>query len=377
LEVVAKKGETFARVGTDQFLLLYFSKNNEEETQLYIKRLRKKLANWDQTSGGYYCAQMAFGVYEIEGNDADIMFAIEKSNIARRIAKVCEDSNVAIYDEVMQSKIERDNELEKSMPEALENGEFKLFIQPKYDLKSEEIVGGEALVRWIKPDGKIVMPDDFIRLFEQTNAIFNMDMYMLNQLCIFLRSQIDRGVNAVPISINQSRRYMYSSAYVEVIRGKLRENGVPPQLIELEIIENIVYADIDKLIAVLGALHNEGFRISIDDFGAGYSSLNVLKDLQVDTLKLDRFMLSKSQGTNREKVVVANIIRMAKELDMSVVAEGVETRDQVLFLRECGCEQVQGYYYCEPIPADEFDKLIRDIKHENIVDKKQCNTGNE
>ncbi|MEG1304819.1 MAG: EAL domain-containing protein, partial [Oscillospiraceae bacterium] len=199
----------------------------------------------------------------------------------------------------------------------------------------------------------------------------------LNQLCIFLRSQIDRGVNAVPISINQSRRYMYSSAYVEVIRGKLRENGVPPQLIELEIIENIVYADIDKLIAVLGALHNEGFRISIDDFGAGYSSLNVLKDLQVDTLKLDRFMLSKSQGTNREKVVVANIIRMAKELDMSVVAEGVETRDQVLFLRECGCEQVQGYYYCEPIPADEFDKLIRDIKHENIVDKKQCNTGNE
>ncbi|MEG2217414.1 MAG: EAL domain-containing protein, partial [Clostridia bacterium] len=215
------------------------------------------------------------------------------------------------------------------------------------------------LVRWIKPDGKMVMPDEFIPLFEQTGAIYHMDMYMLEQLCVFLRAQLDRSLRTVPISINQSRRYMYSPAYVDIICEKLQNCNVSTQMIELEITENIVYSDLDKLIQVLEVLHQRGFRISLDDFGSGYSSLNVLKDLRVDTLKLDRFMLSKTLHSKREKTVVSNMIRMAKELEMSVVAEGVETREQVLFLRACGCETAQGYYYSEPVSAEQFEQLLR------------------
>ncbi|MEG0768737.1 MAG: EAL domain-containing protein [Ruthenibacterium sp.] len=354
------KGETFARVGADQFLILFFSRESEAETRGFIERLRNQIAAWNQPSDGYYSAQMAFGVYKMEHGNTDIMSSIEKSNLARKAAKVSYDSDIAFYDAEMQRRIDRDKEFEKAMPAALENGEFKLFIQPKYDLLSEKIVGGEALVRWIKADGTMVMPNDFIALFEQTGAIYKMDMYMLEQLCRFVRSQLDRNLHTVPISINQSRRYMYSPAYVDDICEKLRACAIPAQMIELEITENIVYTDLDKLMKVLEVLHQKGFCISLDDFGSGYSSLNVLKDLRVDTLKLDRFLLSQTLNSKREKTVVANIIRMAKELEMSVVAEGVETYEQVLFLRACGCETAQGYYYSEPVPADTFEQMLRD-----------------
>ncbi|MEG1925415.1 MAG: GGDEF domain-containing protein [Ruthenibacterium sp.] len=358
LENIAEKGETFARVGADQFLFLAFSKDSENELRQLIANLREQITAWNQPSGGYYSVQMAFGAYKIENHDADIMSAIEKSNIARKAVKASYESDIAIYNAEMQRRIDREKELERAMPSALENGEFKLFIQPKYDLLSEKIVGGEALVRWIKQDGTMVMPNDFIALFEQTGAIYRMDMYMLEQLCEFMRAQMDCGARIVPISINQSRRYMYSPRYVDVLCEKLQASKIPAQLIELEITENIVYTDLDKLMKVLDVLHQKGFRISLDDFGSGYSSLNVLKDLRVDTLKLDRFMMSETLNSGRERVVLANIIRMAKELAMTVVAEGVETREQVAFLRTCGCETAQGYYYSKPVPAKEFEQML-------------------
>ncbi|MEG1290666.1 MAG: EAL domain-containing protein [Lachnospiraceae bacterium] len=358
LATISQKNEIFARAGNDRFLLLLSNENNENALSQSIKLLRTNIASWQPTTGGYYTIQLAFGIYKLEHLDTDIVSAIEKSNIARKAAKNGQNSAVAIYDTKMQCQIDRDTELEKAMPLALEQGEFKLFIQPKYDLLSEKIVGGEALVRWIKPDGTMIMPDDFIILFEQTNAIERMDFYMLEQLCKFLRSQLDRGICPVPISINQSRRYMYSPRYVTTICEKLQEYQVPTQLVELEITENIVYTNLDKLIHILDLLHEAGFYISLDDFGSGYSSLNVLKDLPIDTIKLDRFMLGETLNSQREKTVVANMIHMAKELQLSVVAEGVETWEQVVFLRECGCEMAQGYYYSKPIPAQQFDELL-------------------
>ncbi|MEG0258117.1 MAG: GGDEF domain-containing protein, partial [Christensenella sp.] len=345
LQSIAAKNECFSRLGTDQFLLLFLSKESEHETRQFIEQLSNKISAWQPNSGGYYSVQLAFGVYRIDDPDTDIVSAIEKSNIARKAVKDGYESNIAVYDIKMQNRINRDTELEKAMPAALTTGEFKLFIQPKYDLLSGKITGGEALVRWIKPDGTVIMPGDFIPLFEHTGAIYRMDMYMLEQLCEFLHSQLKRGALTVPISINQSRRYMYNPDYVEVILEKLHKNNVPTDMVELEITENLVYTDLDKLIKILDVLHKEGFCISLDDFGSGYSSLNVLKDLPVNTIKLDRFMLGKALNSERGKTVIANIIRMAKELNMSVVAEGVETHEQVVFLRNCGCQTAQGYYY--------------------------------
>lgn len=355
---IAAKGEIYARVGADQFLLLFFTRDSAKKTDALLTQLREQIAAWSMPTGGYYFAQMAFGLYAIEDQNEDIMTAIEKANIARKSVKSNYESDIAVYDTEMQTRIDRDKEMEHALPEALKNGEFKLFIQPKYDLLTEKIVGGEALVRWVKPDGKMVMPGEFIPLFEQTDAIYRMDMYMLEQLCAFLHAQIEGGFRVVPISINQSRRYMYSPSYVDVICNKLQENNVPPQMIELEITENIVYTDLDKLMKVLDTLHQKNFRISLDDFGSGYSSLNVLKNLHVDVLKLDRYMLGETLHSEREQAIVANIIRMAKELAMVVVAEGVETYEQVLFLRACGCETAQGYYYAKPVCAAEFKKML-------------------
>ncbi|MEG0803405.1 MAG: EAL domain-containing protein, partial [Pygmaiobacter sp.] len=358
LETTARENEAFTRFSTDHFMLLFASCDDEAQLRGYIEQLRSKIASWQLSSGVYYSVQLAFGVYKIEDHDADIVSVIEKSNLARKAAKDGYETDVAIYDNTMQRRIDLDTELEKAMPLALKNGEFKLFIQPKYDLISEKIVGGEALVRWIKPDGSIIMPGDFIPLFEQTGAIYRIDMYMLEQLCQFLRSQLDRGVAAVPISINQSRRYMYSPDYVETIQTKLREHRISTHMIEIEITENLVYTDIDKLIKIMELLHQTGFLLSLDDFGSGYSSLNVLKDLPVDIIKLDRFMLGETLTSERGKVVISNIVHMANELAMSVVAEGVETREQVLFLRGCGCETAQGFYYSKPVPASRFEELL-------------------
>lgn len=360
LREMLKKDEIFARMGSDHFLLLFLSRENDVETRKFIQQICNRIDTWQPAYDGYYSVKLACGIYNIEDGDADIMSSIEKSNIARKAAKSGHESDTAVYDEEMQRHIDRDTELEKAMPAALENGEFKLFIQPKYDLISEKIVGGEALVRWIKPDGTVIMPGDFIPLFEQIGEIYRMDMYMLEQLCKFLRSQMDRGVRVVPISVNQSRHYMYISNYIEIIQQKLKDMGVPTDIVELEITENLVYTDLDKLISVLENLHRAGFPLSLDDFGSGYSSLNVLKDLPVDILKLDRFMLGETLNTQRGKIVIANIIRMAKELDMSVVAEGVETYEQVDFLRSCGCETVQGFYYSKPVPAERFEEMLID-----------------
>ncbi|MEG2215107.1 MAG: GGDEF domain-containing protein, partial [Oscillospiraceae bacterium] len=361
LKSASTKGETFTRVNTDQFLLLLFSRADESELRTYIESLRGQISSWQPPAGGYCSVRLAFGAYKLENRSENIASSIEKSNIARKAAKSAKgggNSDIAVYNEEMQRRIDRCTELENAMPAALKNEEFKLFIQPKYDLLTEKIVGGEALVRWIKPDGTVIMPNDFIPLFEQSGAIYRMDMYMLGQLCKFMRSQHERGVSTVPISINQSRSYMYGPDYVDVIRAKLRESAVPPEMIELEITENLVYTDIDKLIKILQLLHQAGFKLSLDDFGSGYSSLNVLKELPVDVLKLDRFMLGKALNSTRGKTVIANIVRMANELNMSVVAEGVETREQVIFLRGCGCETAQGFYYSKPIPAKHFEDLL-------------------
>ncbi|MEG2192999.1 MAG: cache domain-containing protein, partial [Oscillospiraceae bacterium] len=162
------RDETYARVGNDQFLLLVSIGNDGEQMRKYIYDLYEKIAKWQQPTGGYYSINMNFGVYKLNSEDTDIMSAMEKSNIARKSTKVGHETDIAVYDTAMQIKIDQDTELEKSMPKALENGEFKLYIQPKYDLLSERIVGGEALVRWVKADGTMIMPDEFISLFEQT-----------------------------------------------------------------------------------------------------------------------------------------------------------------------------------------------------------------
>ncbi|MEG7530235.1 MAG: EAL domain-containing protein [Hungatella sp.] len=362
LNDVAQNGEIYARIGADQFVLLFLNRG-EEKNGDYVRSLREAIAGWGKYSDRYYPTEIVFGIYHLGEQDSDIMTSIEKSNIARKSVKNSYEPNIAIYDKEMQDRIDYDKKLEGWMEPALKHGEFQLFIQPKYSLLTGEIVGGEALARWLRPDGTVIMPGDFIPILEKTGGIYDLDMYMLEQLCQFIQTRLEDGIDMVNISINQSRNYMYRPAYTDTICQILKEADVSPRMLELEITENMVYTDLAQLITVLEGLHEKGFCISLDDFGSGYSSLTVLKDLPVDVLKLDRFMLGETLDSDREATIVTNVIRMAKELNMAIVAEGVETQEQVVFLRNAGCEIAQGYYYSKPVPAEEFGRMLHKRSH--------------
>lgn len=359
--------ETFARISGDMFVLFYRRKDSSDLATEYWAKLRDQIMSFSVVADSHYTLRLNCGVYELTREVANIQIALDRADLARKSLKDTYDTDIALYNVDMQKQIDMEKEIEQCMHTALESGEFTPYMQPKYSLESGRVVGAEALVRWIKPDGTITPPDEFIPLFEKNGFVAKLDLYMLESVCRRMRELMDSGVTPVPTSINQSRCYMYNPDYVETLCAIVDKYNIPPELIEFEITENIAYQNMDKLVNVLAKLSASGFLMSLDDFGSGYSSLNVLKDLRVDVLKLDRVFLGKSIDTKRGKTVVANIIRMAKELATEVVAEGVETGEQVEFLRSSNCDMAQGYYFSRPIPMDDFEELLKQQEKEMVA----------
>ncbi|MEG0753042.1 MAG: GGDEF domain-containing phosphodiesterase [Angelakisella sp.] len=352
------ENETFARISGDMFVLLHRRKDSSDTgTELWIN-LQDRIVHCPMVNDNRYTLRLNCGVYELTRDITNVQTAIDRANIARKALKDRYDIDIIVYNEDMQQQIDNEKEIEQCMHAALEHDEFTPYMQPKYNLEDGTVVGAEALVRWIRHDGTIIPPDEFIPLFEKNGFILELDLYMLESVCSYMRAQIDSGICPVPTSINQSRCYMYNQDYVETICAIIEKYNIPPRLIEFEITENIAYKNMDKLILVIEKLSANGFQLSLDDFGSGYSSLNVLKDLRVHVLKLDRVFLGKTIDTERGKTVIANIIRMAKELSIDVVAEGVETAEQVDFLRSSNCDMAQGFYFSRPVPMENFEAML-------------------
>lgn len=367
LKQMVEPNEAFARVSGDMFVMLYRRRDSSDFAVEHWEKLRERIMNFPAVTESHYALRLNCGVYELTRELDNIQTALDRADLARKSLKDAYDTDIAIHSVDMQTQQDMEKEIEQLMHTALEKGEFTPYMQPKYNLESGRVVGAEALVRWIKPDGTIIPPDEFIPLFEKNGFIQKLDIYMLESVCRRMRELIDRGVMPVQTSINQSRCYMYSPNYVESLCAIVNKYQIPPHLIEFEITENIAYRNTDKLIAVIAKLSANGFLMSLDDFGSGFSSLNVLKDLRVDVLKLDRVFLGESIDTERGKTVIANIIRMAKELKIEVVAEGVETGEQVDFLRSSNCDMAQGYYFSRPIPMQDFEMLLRQQTKEAVV----------
>ena len=256
------------------------------------------------------------------------------------------------------------------MAEALETGEFQVFYQPKISLEDRGIMGAEALIRWKIEDGTLVPPDEFIPIFEQNGFIVRLDVYVLDQVCRRLRGWLDQGRPALPVSVNQSRRLLFQEGYIRILSETVEKYGLSPRMIILEITESIAMEEAEILKNLLIELHRLGFRVSMDDFGSGYSSLNVLKDIPVDELKLDREFLLPAQDGERRDTIVRNIIHLAQDLGIATVAEGVETEGQAKFLQECGCDIAQGYYFARPMPPDKMEELLQTSKTEQ--NKQYC-----
>ena len=310
-----------------------------------------------------YRVDFSFGIYTVTDRNLSVSAMVDRASLA--LTKVGQNgiTSVAVYEEKMRDGLVNEQVVMNNMQESLEREDFLVYLQPKYDLMTEHIVGAEALVRWMHPKLGFISPDKFIPVFEQNGFIYRLDLYVWEKTCQLLRKHIDSGMPVLPISINVSRVDIYCPTIIKDILALVQRYDLEPRLLELELTESAYVDNPRHIIEITKELQSLGFPILMDDFGSGYSSLNMLKDMPVDVLKIDLKFLSYSDGTEdngRGSSILNSVVRMAKWLHMPVIAEGVETRQQVDFLRTIGCERAQGYYYSKPVPVDVYEKMLRE-----------------
>ena len=304
---------------------------------------------------------LSYGVYWIEDRGDPVSVLRDRATAAKRTVKGNYEQFIGVYDRKPHQRQVEDSALVGRMEEALAKGEFVAYYQPKYDTYTEEIVGAEALVRWVRPEGEITPPDRFIRLFEEQGLITKLDWYMFERVCAQLRSLRESGTEAVPVSVNFSRAHLYDEGFAEGLEEIAQRYGVPPEQLEIEMTESMFFDNPGELYRMMHDLHEKGFRISIDDFGSGYSSLNMLKDSSFDIVKLDKAFMDQS-ASERGRIIIRGILKLTHELQMKTVAEGVSSAEQVAFLRESGCDMIQGYYYAKPMEAGAFISMLPQAK---------------
>lgn len=341
----------------DHFLVLQCYEDEEQlrrELQCLCLDFRKMVKEeYPDTS-----SRLGLGVYLITDLQEDVDRMVERVNVARKAIQISHGDSLIFYDPRVFQKVERVKEIENSMQDAMDKEEFRVFIQPKYDLKNDQISGAEALCRWVKMDGSMVYPDEFIPVFEEDGFIADLDYYMLEKVCQMIMRRIEEGRNCVCISINQSRVLLKDKEYVRKIEDILKRYQIPSELIELELTERIFQDDLTEFAQTMSELKKLGIRWSIDDFGTGYSSLNLLKELPVDIIKIDKSFLDESETSKASRVIIRKTVELTRELDKHVVCEGVETESQAEYLRDICCDMAQGYLYARPMPMKDFEELL-------------------
>lgn len=302
------------------------------------------------------------GVCVMRDNDMDVAAAVSNANAARKFARKQFSKSygkVALFDRSMLSSTARELELIGRVDDALSLGEFVMFLQPKVRCRDFRIIGAEALVRWRRPDGGYNYPDSFIPAFERDGCIIKIDYFIYDQVMKYIRSRLDAGLECIPISMNVSRVHLFSRNLITYIGELMEKYRIPPQYLEFELTESMYIEDLPTIMYTIDKLKDMGVGISIDDFGSGYSSLDILTSLQVDVLKLDKVFM-KEDLSNSDRIIIGAIIDMARRLGLTVLCEGVETDIQRQFLNDAGCEYMQGYLFSKPVEAEEFDRMFED-----------------
>ena len=346
---------------SDNFIVLQ-EYESKEKIELYLNKLSEVFVEKIKEEDRGIRIGLSIGVCLIENNYGDIMGPIDNSNIARRYAK---DNNSLLYffDDEMKKKLKLEFEITNSMEMALAHNEFKVYYQPKVNISDGTIAGAEALVRWVKPDNTMMAPDSFIPLFEKNGFVVNLDFFVYEDVCKMMREWIDKGKKVIPISVNVSRVHIYEEkSFIKNLIKLVDNYSIPHELIELELTENIFIDSTETALLTMKTLKEKGFKVSIDDFGSGYSSLNLLKDMNSDVLKLDRAFFGKEKLRKEEQIIVSSIVDMAKKLDIKVLSEGVETKEQSEFLKEIECDMAQGFLFSKPVPREEFEKILNENK---------------
>lgn len=351
---------TYGRYLADVFCFCVPYKDRESVIQM-IEQIRENINQYPIE----HVLLPVFGICVIEQNrygehDPDkpqIHMISDQANLAAKQCKGNYIQNYSFYDTSMSEQLVKEQKIINTMKTAMAQEQFVLYIQPKYDLHTNMIDGGEVLVRWMVPEKGMVPPGDFIPVFERNGFIMKLDYYVWEHACQIIRRWLDQGREPFPISVNISRVSLYNYKLADVILELVRKYNIEPRLLQLELTESAYTSNPDMIKHTMSQLQKYGFCILMDDFGSGYSSLNTLKDIVVDILKIDMKFLSDSDVPGRGENILASVVRMAKWLDMPVIAEGVEKESQVAFLRSIGCEFVQGYYFAKPMPIQEYEHL--------------------
>lgn len=356
--------EYYCRDTADQFIL-FINSINKDEILKRIEKINDEIREFSIINNQNCTIEIYGGIcVYIKKEDTDISYKTMYDNALfsmKQYKKLNED--FIFYDADINKDMNKESFIERSKQEALNNREFKMFLQPKVDLKTKKVISAEALVRWIRDDGTMIFPNDFIPIFENNGFCEKLDIYMIEEACKKLNEWRKSGVDNISISINQSKLLFYKSDYIETISSITKKYGIPNSCITLEILESLTIHNFEQFNTTINELHSKGFKVSMDDFGSGYSSFNTLSKLKIDELKIDRDFLLKidkdNENKERQRIILKSIISLAKRLNIETVVEGVETEENLELISSLGCDMAQGYYFSRPLSVDDFeDKYI-------------------
>lgn len=349
LSVICNDNQPFCRLTADVFMIVT-AYDSDDELMDFIRKIESCLTGYKG-----YEYRLIFGVAIAEDRTVHTRRHGDNASIARQSIKGNALNNIGFFNGRMKSELQKKHTLEDYMHKALLNNEFVMYLQPKYSISSGRILGAEALARWIHPEKGMISPAEFIPLFEQNGFIIKLDQYIWESACKKIRSWIDSGIKPVPISVNVSREYLKSFDVVGKLKSLVQKYDIPVSMLELEITETI---DSEGVHNVVRDMKQAGFTMLMDDFGSGYSSLNMLKTTQFDVLKIDRSFLSEFMESTRGRKIISHTISMSQDIGLDIIAEGVETYEQAQFLKDCGCDSAQGFYYSKPVPVEAFDSIF-------------------
>ena len=355
-DLLSREHAVCAREYADRFLILC------ERNQSDFERLHDLLVEGLDRYPLDIRVHLKFGVYRIESDAEDIQIMCDRAVSAVKRGSGNYGEDVFYYDESIGKQMYLEQQITDDMVQALENGEFHVYLQPKYDLFSEKMAGAEALVRWIHPKKGLIPPNDFIPIFEKNGFITELDMFVWEKTCEIISHWIREENKYVPVSVNVSRKDIYKENLPEIFLGLLSKYGLKPKYLHLEITESAYTENPKQLLNVVDDLKNAGFTIEMDDFGSGYSSLNMLSKLPIDILKIDMKIIQSYGERNSSRSIINFIMGLAKWMNLYVVAEGVETKEQIELLKSLDCSYAQGYYFAKPMPDKDFENELQKLE---------------
>lgn len=339
----------FVNLRSDVFMVVT-EYEKEEEIVAFIRELDARLGSFKNVK-----LQMSYGVYMVEDRKMELRQMEDRAAMARKAVKRNVLSNILFYKEQFKDMLYNRKFIEENMQAAITERQFVMYLQPKYSISKNEIIGAEALIRWHSPERGMIYPNQFIPVIEENGFIKVVDYYIWSEACRFIKRCIDAGMPRCPISVNVSRIHLQDNECVEFLSNLIEGSGIPKEFLELEITET---ADDQQISMKAMELKEEGFKLLMDDFGSGYSSLNILLETPFDVIKLDKKFIENMILSVKGRMILEQVVHMADGLKLGLVAEGVETKEQIDLLKSIGCDQVQGYYYAKPMPEEDFFALL-------------------